>query len=454
MKKSGKTFYFSKNIAISNFFFRFVVQQNQYLLVNGLQTKDQAVKDKLGFGFDKTLEAIGEKSLVHGVCFGYWNYDHMERFEAVSNDGFNGFFALLDERTSEPMVGIRFWQLDKDKAQNIQLYETDGVTEYTRSDSGLVIYREKTPYRSLNPQDLRAGKRVPEDYRPDYGTLPIVPLYANEYGRSEFTKNIKTKIDLYDKIFSDFGDNLERTNDIYWVITNFGGNVPGAKELLAEIEEYRAVFSDENANAEPHTIEVPYAARQVALDLLERAMYADFMAMNMSDITGGSLTNVAIRTATANLEAKVHRYEFQVHAFCQKILALAGTATEDIKFRYQTIANDQELLEMLMSSREDFDTLTALNKNPLVEIDEIDTILDRIKNEPVTRLDDVQKVTAILSIMLSDGYIDEETAVKLHPWLQYKLDEAERNALLTRLAVADLDMPDDPIDEEPPPIEE
>ena len=106
MKKTGKTIYFSKNIAISNFFFRFVVQQNQYLLVNGLQTKDQAVKGRLGYGFDKTLEAIGEKSLMHGKSWGFWNNDHLEQFDSASNDGFNGFFALLDERTSEPKIGI------------------------------------------------------------------------------------------------------------------------------------------------------------------------------------------------------------------------------------------------------------------------------------------------------------------------------------------------------------
>lgn len=380
MKKTGKQITFSQNITISNFFFRFVVQLNQYLLANGLQLKDQTQKNKLGFGFDKTLEAIGEKSLVHGSCWGYWNLDHLEMFKTTE------FFALLDERTSEPMVGVRFWQIDPEKPMNVHVFETDGVTEYIKDNDTLTIYKEKRSYK----QEVRSDAISTEITKAsNYGVLPIIPLYANEYRRSEFTPNIKTKIDMYDKIFSDFGDNLERTNDIYWAITNFGGTTNEIREMLAEIEELRAVFArgdgSHNTTAEPHTIEVPYAARQTALDLLERALYADSMSMNMNEITGGSLTNVAIDTAKANLSLKANRFEWQVFQFCQKILNLVEVKTEDIKFRRQTIANATENINNVLNIYREglFDKRTALEKmdGDIVASDEIDTIMDRLAME-------------------------------------------------------------------------
>lgn len=59
------------------FFYRFVVQENQHLLANGVTLDDPDLKTRLGAGFDKTLEAIGEKALQHGVCWGFWNVDHL-----------------------------------------------------------------------------------------------------------------------------------------------------------------------------------------------------------------------------------------------------------------------------------------------------------------------------------------------------------------------------------------
>ena len=61
------------------------------------------------------------------------------------------------------------------------------------------------------------------------------------------------------------------------------------------------------------------------------------MALNMDEISGGSLTNVAISTATANLNMKVNRYEWQVYQFVQSVLMLSGVETQDIKFRRQSM---------------------------------------------------------------------------------------------------------------------
>ena len=375
MKKNGKQISFSKNIAISNFLFRFIVQQNQHLLSNGVEIQQ---KEKLGMTFDKMLESIGERALVHGVCYGFWNMDHIEKFEALN------FFTLLDERTSQPKLGVRFWQTSQDKPMYVQVYEVNGFTEYKTTGNGLQEIQPLTPYKLKIRKDMISTEIISSE---NYAVLPIIPLYANDFHRSEFTASIKSKIDLYDKIFSDFGDNLERTNDIYWVIKNYGGD--NAKELLAEIEEYRAVIADDESSAEPHTIEVPFQARQVALDMLKKELYSDYMALNMDEISGGSLTNVAISTATANLNMKVNRYEWQVYQFVQSVLMLSGIETQDIKFRRQSIANELEQMQMLYMCRADLDLQTALEKNPLVNIDEVDEIMRRLDLESVNAIGEV-----------------------------------------------------------------
>ena len=207
------------------------------------------------------------------------------------------------------------------------------------------------------------------------GEPPLVPLWANEEHRSEFTPSIKSKIDAYDRILSDFADNLDRANDVYWVLNNFGGTSDDIAEMLAEISRVKAVanLSDGSgtaATAEPHTIQVPFEARQAALRLLERALYRDWMALDTSELTGGSLTNVAIRAATAGLQLKANRFEWQCFHFVRSLLRLMGVDSDAIRFQREDIANQSEIVRDIERMRPDIDRATALRLNPYLQPEE------------------------------------------------------------------------------------
>ena len=92
----------------------------------------------------------------------------------------------------------------------------------------------------------------------NYGMLPVIPLYANDEHQSELTPSIRAKIDMYDRIMSDFGDNLDRANDAYWVLNTFGGSVDQALQVVQEINELKVAMSVSDgtctSSAEPHTI--------------------------------------------------------------------------------------------------------------------------------------------------------------------------------------------------------
>ena len=212
---------------------------------------------------------------------------------------------------------------------------------------------------------------------------------ANDEKESELRPSIKEKIDAYDRIFSDFGDNLDRANDVYWVLNNFGGTLDDVAEMLEQINRVKAVANmtdgtGTSSTAELKTVDVPYAARQTALDILQKQLYSDYMALDMDALTGGSLTNVAIETATANLNLKADRYEWQCFRFVQGILALIGVETEEIKFKRQTIANRSEIVQDISVMRDYIDQETALKINPYIDQEEIKDILDRLAAESMT----------------------------------------------------------------------
>lgn len=362
----------------AGFLFRLVTQQNQFLLANGVTLADEAQKKRLGLGFDKAMEQIGEHALLAGVSWGFWNVDHLEIIEAA-RDALSGFVALLDEETSAPMVGVQFWQINADRDMRVRLFELDGLTMYRKRKDGLEITQPKRAYSVTVTKDA-AGEMITG--ASNYGALPVVPLYANAEHRSELTPSIKAKIDAYDRISSDYVDNLDKTNDVFWVLNNFGGTLSELQEMIAMIRSTGIIANQSdgvggNSTAQPHAFEVPYQARQTSLQLLEKELYKDYMAVNMDEITGGSLTNVAIRTATANLNLKADRYEWQVFRFVQQVLALLGIQTEQISFKRQTIANETEITQNLVSLSEFIDDETLLTHCPYFTQDEIPGILAR-----------------------------------------------------------------------------
>ena len=363
------------NRIASAFLYRFVTQQNQFLLSEGVSLPAEC-KTALGADFDHQLERLGEAALLHGCAWGFWNADHMEVIEAAKN-AYSGFFPLLDEMSGEMMLGVQFWQLSAERPLYIRVFEEQGARIFREEGKGLSIVTDLEPYRRTLSEDALETLITIEG---GYGRIPLIPLKANAEGMTELTPAIKAKIDAYDAILSDFADNLERANDVYWVLNNFGGTMDEVAELLEQINRVKAVanFSDGSGNgtsAEPHTIEVPYAARREALELLERALYQDYMALDMDALTGGSLTNVAIRAACANLNLKADRYEWEVRQFVTALLELIGHPTGDVRFNRQCIANESEVVRDIAAMRDDIDQRTALRLNPYIQEEEIEDLL-------------------------------------------------------------------------------
>lgn len=360
----------------SAFLHRFVTQQNQYLLSGGCMLPSAAEKAALGADFDHLLYRMGEKALLHGVCWAYWNCDHLEMLESAVNH-LSGFFPLVDEMNGKARVGVQFWQISLKRPLYIRIFEENGVSLWMREKGRLTCVAPKRDYVITYRSDA-LGEEVLS--RSNYSRLPIFPLYGNSEHVSEFTPAIHSKIDAYDRILSDFADNLDRANDIYWVLNNFGGTTDEIAEMLEEINRVKAIAnlsdgSGASATAEPHTIEVPYAARKTALDILERALYSDYMALNTDEITGGSLTNVAIRVAMANMNLKADRYEWEVYRFMRELLAFLNIDTEEIRFQRQEIGNASETIANISVMRPDIDRRTALKLNPYIQPEEVDVLM-------------------------------------------------------------------------------
>lgn len=336
---------YSANYKIcSSFFNRFVTQQVQYLLGNGVSWGEEGTADRMGGDFDVRLQQLARDALVDGVAFGHWNYDHLEVFRLTE------FCPLWDEEDGSLKAGVRFWQIDPIKPLRATLYELDGYTNYVWRNADPVEIEPKRAYKLRVRTSIADGVEIYDGE--NYPSFPIVPLWGNQQKQSELI-GIREGIDAYDLIKSGFANDLDDASQIYWIIQNAGGmdDVDLAKFIQRMKTVKAAVVDDDGARAESHTMDVPYASREALLNRLRSDLYDDYMALDTKQIVGGAATATQIKAAYEPLNSKTDMFEYCVHDFLQDVLFLIGV-DDDATFTRSLIVNAQEEIQSLVSAAE------------------------------------------------------------------------------------------------------
>ena len=364
----------------SNFFYRLVMQENQFLLGNGVTWQEESTGEKLGNDFDIELQKITMNSLVAGVAYGFFNYDHIEGFSALE------FVPFYDEENGALMAGIRFWQIASDKPLRATLYEIDGITDYLWEGGKGTVLKEKHPYINTvgaNP----AGDTEIYDGE-NYPTFPIVPMWGNPLKQSELV-GMREQIDAYDLIKSGFANDLDDASQIYWTLQNAGGM--DDIDLVKFVERMKtvkaAVVDSDGATAEAHTMDVPYAGREAILSRLEKDIYRDFMGLNPEQIAAGQVTATQIQAAYEPLNEKADLFEYQVIDFLQRILDVAGIE-DSPTFTRSMIINAKEEIEKVILSAQYLTSEYVTEKilTILGDIDRKEEVLDGMDKVNVERM--------------------------------------------------------------------
>lgn len=325
----------------SGFFKRFVTQQNQYLLGNGISWGENPFDDdKQKAAFDSAVKKAGLYSLIGGVSFGFWNLDHLDVFKITE------FAPLYDEENGSLRAGVRFWQIDEKKPLRATLYEEDGYTEYVWRDAKGSILQDKRKYIIVTSQTEVDGTEIIDGE--NYPTFPIVPLWGNPEHQSELI-GIREGIDVYDFIKNGFANDLDGAQ-LYWIVKGAGGMTdPDLVQFLERLRLVGAAAPAEGQDVQPVPINLPYEARKELLDRLENDLYRDYQALNIADIKSGSTVNAQIKAAYEPMNSKADDYEYMIIDFLGRIMLVAGFDATPT-FTRSMIVNTSEEIQAVLSA--------------------------------------------------------------------------------------------------------
>lgn len=374
----------------THFFRRFVTQQVQYVLSNGVTFQKKDTKDKLGKKFDTQIQKAAKKAMVDHVSFLFWNLDHVEVFCFADTPTDPGFVPLYDEDTGALRAGVRYWHVDE-KTTRATLYEENGYTEYVKKKGDISVVAEKRSYKKTVISTKADG--VSGELNENYAAFPIVPMYANDLHESELEGH-RESIDCYDYIKSGLANDIDDTSGFYWVLKNSGGmdDVDIAKFIERMHTVRGAALEDEASEATPHTLDVPTEAREKMLEILKADLYEDFQIINVEALSASAKTATEIRAAYQPMDDKCGDFEYFLIDAIQSVLALAGVDDEP-SFKWNRIANQTEETNMVMSAAAILGDELTLKKLPFLTPEEVEDRLRDMGDAAMNRYTNPQEPT-------------------------------------------------------------
>ena len=260
-------------------------------------------------------------------------------------------------------------------------------------DEGLKEYQMFTNY-IVDSQTTELSNQ----YTHDFGEVPFIPFFNNNIGTGDL-KRVKKFIDVYDKVFSGFVNDLEDIQEIIFVLTNYGGT--DLKSFLQNLKQRKVVDmqsdgADEKTGLDTIKIDIPVEAREKVLNICEKQIYKQGQGVDPNPESFGNSSGVALEYLYSLLELKVGLAETEFRlGFGKLVRLLCKSSGIQINTIIQTwtrnkIHNDAETADMASKSKGIISDETIVKNHPWVDNPEDE--IKRLKEQNAENLPFQDKV--------------------------------------------------------------
>ena len=311
----------------------------------------------------------------------YWTGDDGFEWAVVPSEQ---IIPVFDRSLKRNLIGLMRVYPDIDDATG----DSYTVYEYW-TDTQCQAFRRKTGEEldMLTYYDMfvdpDSGDMI-SDYCHESGEVPFIPFYNNNI-HSDDLRNIKPLIDVYDKVYSGFINDLDDVQELIFVLSGYGGQ--DLNKFLSELKKYKAiqVDGDDGGAVSTLNIEIPIEARNSVLDATRKAIFEQGQGFDPQPENFGNQSGEALKFMYSLLEMKVGLMETEfrlgfarlVRAICKHLGIECGTIIQT--WTRTCIKNDTEQAQICRDSVGIVSKKTILMNHPLV--DDADAELKQIEKE-------------------------------------------------------------------------
>lgn len=354
---------------------------SNYKLTSGYMTT--VVDQKVSYSINGSMVATSGSKDVDDILDSNWRDDMAEVSTSASVKGFGVWQFYLDESGATQYKEIPPEQItvckdgddaithvirqynrtnDQMKAVTVvELWSCDSVTKYEyETNEDWICTCDNQPHLV---DTTVFGSVVADEEGRGWGRPPFAVLYNNKKCRTDL-QPIKGEIDAFDFVKSDYANNLEDFQEMYWLIKNYDGS--NLKELKDDIKLHQAVKVSDDGEIDMQTREIPHEAKLAFLEMINKCIYKDSMAVDMSDMEG-TVTTVEIRSMYTNLDMKATKFERSTTRFIKDAMFFYNESDEvSIEYDRNILINFVEMATLANNSKGSISEETRLGSDPRV----------------------------------------------------------------------------------------
>lgn len=377
------------NHKLASGFTRLLVDQKLYYSINkkmtltGLEDTDILDEKK----FKKELKRVGREATNKIYSVLHWFVQDGElKYKLIPSEQMILVYNKDDNSILE--AGVRIYK--EGTTEKADVIDAEGTQTWTLNSGEWKSAEEKQPHMS---RKVTSGEVVVSEEPVAWSQVPLSVMYNNDTHQTDL-EMFKPYVDMYDVTISDFGNNLDDFQELYWVLKGYNGQ--DAKEFVEEFKKSRIIKVGADGDASQKAQEVPHEARQAMLSILAKDIYRFAMGVDPDSISGDT-TNITIKALFANLDLKANGFEEQIEEFLAGSLVIINdyarltskTAIEEIEaeFERSTIINKKEVIELLIQQRNFRADEELLKEHP--DVEDIEAELLAIKTQRDRELDEL-----------------------------------------------------------------
>lgn len=361
------------NVKISHpFFTELVDQEVQYMLSgdeNFIKSDNPELQKQLELYFNDNFWAEVYEMLTGCISKGF---DYMYAYK--SNNGrisfqhadSMGVIEVQAKYADDNEDHVIYWYIDRIEKGNktikrIQVWDKKETYYYKQVNDGKIVEDDLEP---LNPRphivtENERGERFGSSF-------DFIPFFRLDNGSKQFSglKSIKDLIDDYDLMACSLSNNLQDFTDAIYVVSGFQG--ANLDEMIQNIKAKKHLGVAPDGGLDIKTVDIPYEARKVKLELDEKNIYRFGMGFNSAQLGDGNITNVVIKSRYALLDLKCNKLEIRLKEFLRKIVKVVldeintdsqtDYKVEDTYFIFPreviTNAQDNAQIELLVAQKQ------------------------------------------------------------------------------------------------------
>lgn len=373
------------NIKISHPFFTELVDQCVQYMLSGtdpiVRVKDDAnadLQESLDEYFGEDFEAELSDTLTDACAcgFGYMYAHTAENGRIVFQHA--DAMGVIEVRANDVAAKddhVIYWHTErmlkgKKLVRRIQVCDDREICYYVQAGNGQIAPDDSEP---INPRPHIVYEKGGELYQGEFGFIPYFRIDANGKQFSHL-KPIKAIIDDYDLMSCGLSNNIQDSVEAYFVVSGFDGN--SLDELTTNLRVKRQIGVGEGGGVDIKTVDIPYEARKIKLDLDRENIYQFGMGLNLAGLKDmPNTTNMAIKSAYALLDVKCNKLQKRLRAMMKRLVKVAldqinddagtGYSMSDVSIEFKrevmTNAGDNAQIELANAQAVQTKVATLLN---------------------------------------------------------------------------------------------